>query len=136
MLLMGLGWIPIDPSRLHVPGWVLAIVSLPFVGVGLYVLDLPWINQMRNVMVLMLLAVVVMFNWMAFTQERLCFTSHPQRRPRERHEVCEPDTGNRTPLIAAALLADIIVIGFVARDLRRHFQSRGKRAEQRASRTD
>jgi hypothetical protein len=106
------------------------------VGVGLYVLDLPWINQMRNVMVLMLLAVVVMFNWLAFTDDRLCFTSHPQRRPRVRHEVCESDTTKRTPVVVAALLADIIVIGFVARDLRRHFQSRGKRAEQRASRAD
>jgi hypothetical protein len=124
---VGLGWIPLDPSRLHVPPWVLALVGLPFMGAGLGILGIPWMRDMRNVMALMLIAFVAIMNWTAFSDDPLCFVSRSDHaRPRPRHVVCQQDTGaERLPLIAAALIADLVVVAFAARDLRRHFKKPG-----------
>lgn len=131
MVGIGLGWIPIDPSRLHAPGWVLAVLGLPFLGTGLYILDIGWISQLRNLMAVMLLAFVVSFNWAAFTDDPLCFKNRDQARARPGRVICQEDTeAKRLPIIVAAVLSDIVVVAFVARDLRRRFRSaRGSKRE-------
>lgn len=125
---IGLGWIPIDPSQLHAPRWVIAGVGLPFVGAGLGILGIPWISDLRNQMVVMLIVFAGILNWMAFSDDPLCFGSRADHlRPRRpRHVICQEDTGApRLPLIATALIADLVIVAFVARDLRRHFKEPG-----------
>lgn len=126
-LAVGLGWIPIDPSRLHVPPWVFAVIGLPFMAVGLGILGVPWIGELRNVMAMMLIVFVAIINWTAFSDDPLCFARRADHvRPRPRHIVCQEDTGApRLPLIAAALVVDLVVVAFVVRDLRRHLKKPG-----------
>jgi hypothetical protein len=126
MLGIGLGWIPIDPSRLHAPRWVIAGAGLPFMGAGLGILGIPWISDLRNQMVVMLIVFAGILNWTAFSDDPLCFVQADHVRPRPRHVICQEDTGApRLPLIAAAFIADLVIVAFVARDLRRHFKEPG-----------
>lgn len=120
MIGLGLGWIPLDPSRLHVPGWVVAVLGLPFMGAGLLILGV--ISDMRNLMALMLIAFLGFFNWAAFSDDPLCVTRRADHvRPRPRHVACDEVSGLKRPLIVAAVMMDIVVVALVARRLRRYF---------------
>lgn len=129
MLGIGLGWIPVDPSRLHAPRWVLAVVGLPFMGAGLGILGVAWISDMRSLMAVMLIVFVAIMNWMAFTEDQLCFSRRadhvrPQQRPRQ--VTCLEDAGaKRPPLVVAAMVIDLVVVVFVAHGLRRYFKKPG-----------
>ena len=116
MVGMGLGWIPV---RLLVPGWVVAVLGLPFLGGGLYILDIPWITQTRNMTAVMLVVFAGIVNWSAFTDDTLCFKRQDQIRPRTSRAICQEDTETkRFPIMVAAMLFDIVVIGMVAHRLR------------------
>jgi hypothetical protein len=118
MVAAGLGWIPV---RLLAPGWVVAILGLPFIGGGLYILGIPWLTDTRNMTAAMLIVLAVIVTWAAFTDEPLCFTHKDKRRLG--HVVCQEDTpAKRVPIIIAAAAIDIWVVVLVAGRLRRHFQ--------------
>jgi hypothetical protein len=119
MVAAGLGWISVE---LHVPGWVFAVLGLPFLGGGLYILDIAWIRQARNMMAVMLIVFAVIVNWAVFTDDTLCFRGRQdQVRPRTSHVVCQEDTeARRFPIVVAAVVLDIVVIAMVAHRLRRY----------------
>jgi hypothetical protein len=66
---IGLHWIPIDPAKVHAPGWVLVIVGLVFLSGGLAIVAMvlfPKSNPMTWVSVVLVLGLTAVTHWVAF----------------------------------------------------------------------
>lgn len=64
---LGAGWIPVDPSSVHAPGWVIVLAGLVFAlgGVMCYTQNLGEDTNNALVLVLMI-AFASVFSWVAF----------------------------------------------------------------------
>lgn len=75
---LGLGWIPIDPARVHSPGWVIVAAGLVFLCGGVAVLASTvgdGRHAARAPALGMVVALAAVFNWVAFGEGERRFTS-------------------------------------------------------------
>jgi hypothetical protein len=74
---VGLHWVPIDPSKVHVPGWVIAICGLAFINAGLAFLDVTWRRSSRlskGFGLAVMVGIAIVTNWVAFCDSDRQFT--------------------------------------------------------------
>ncbi len=75
---IGLGFVPYDPTKLHAPGWIIAIAGFVFVLAGLAVLSATWNKGSKPWPVLgiaILIGLTVICNWVAFGPGERRFTT-------------------------------------------------------------
>jgi hypothetical protein len=66
---VGLHWFPVDPARVHAPGWVIAICGLIFASAGWCIFDTAWKltrDPFKWMMVTLLLGMTAVSGWVAF----------------------------------------------------------------------
>lgn len=66
---IGLHWIPVNPARLHAPGWVLALIGLPSVAAGIIIMNFARSAETRTMAILggvMFVGIALVTHWIAF----------------------------------------------------------------------
>jgi hypothetical protein len=66
---IGLHWLPLDPAKVHAPGWVLVICGLVFLSAGLAIVAMavrPGSNPVKVVSVVCVIGITAVTHWVAF----------------------------------------------------------------------
>jgi hypothetical protein len=74
---IGLQWLPVDPAKVHAPGWVLVVCGLVFLSGGLAIVNMvlrPKSNPMKVAGVVWLIAITAVTHWVAFGEGERMFT--------------------------------------------------------------
>jgi len=126
---IGLHWIPTDPAKVHVPGWVLALCGLPFVGGGVAILDFI---RSRNsptpaiIGISMFLGIVLVTHWVAFGSGSRQFTHQVKvNNVVVESEPMDEQTGRRYFAVGSVLL-DLMFATWLVVGMRKRSRSRPK----------
>ena len=118
---IGLGWLPVDPARIKVPGWVLALCGLPFVGGGVVILSFAWSRESpvgKIIAVVAFIGVSVVTHWVAFGPgTRDFYAARKTARILTRIGPIDEATGRRR-FGAGAIVLDVMLVGLVVVQLR------------------
>jgi hypothetical protein len=74
---IGLHWLPVDPAKVHAPGWVLVVCGLVFLSAGLAIVAMvvrPGSNPMKVVGVVGVIGITAVTHWVAFGDGERKFT--------------------------------------------------------------
>ena len=104
---IGLRWFPVDPAKVHAPGWVLAICGLVFLSGGVAFLSLAWRNSQPHKIVAfsMMIGLTIVTHWVAFgSGERQFRSTRTVNGIRIETGTVDEQTGRRFFAIGAVLL--------------------------------